>query len=50
MQHILIADDNHDITDILSTFSKMEGFEPVVAYDGEEAIRLFKKYDPEVCC
>ena len=26
----------------------MEGFEPVVAYDGEEAIRLFKKYDPEV--
>ncbi len=48
MQHILIADDNHDITDILSTYSKMEGFEPVVAYDGEEAIRLFKKYDPEV--
>ena len=33
----LIADDNHDITDILSTYSKMEGFEPVVAYDGEEA-------------
>lgn len=48
MQHILIADDNHDITDILSTYSKMEGFEPVVAYDGEEAIRLFKKYNPEV--
>ena len=48
MQHILIADDNHDITDILSTYSKMEWFEPVVAYYGEEAIRLFKKYDPEV--
>ncbi len=48
MQHILIADDNRDITDILSTYSKMEGFEPVVAGDGEEAIRLFTEYNPEV--
>jgi Response regulator receiver domain. len=48
MQHILIADDNHDITDILSTYSRMEGFEPIVAYDGEEALRLFKEYNPEV--
>ncbi len=48
MQHILIADDNHDITDILSTYSRMEGFEPVVASDGEEAIRLFNQYNPDV--
>lgn len=48
MQHILIADDNRDITDILSTYSKMEGFEPIVAYDGEEALRLFREYNPEV--
>lgn len=48
MQHILIADDNRDITDILSTYSRMEGFEPIVAADGEEAIRLFEKYNPEV--
>lgn len=48
MQHILIADDNRDITDILSTYSKMEGFEPLVAADGEEAINLFNKYNPEV--
>jgi DNA-binding response OmpR family regulator len=48
MQHILIADDNRDITDILSTYSKMEGFEPVVAGDGEEAIKLFTEYNPEV--
>ncbi len=48
MQHILIADDNRDITDILSTYSKMEGFEPLVASDGEEAIRLFNKYNPDV--
>lgn len=48
MQHILIADDNRDITDILSTYSKMEGFEPLVAGDGEEAIRLFSEKNPEV--
>lgn len=48
MQHILIADDNRDITDILSTYSRMEGFEPVVAGDGEEAIRLFNQYNPDV--
>ncbi len=48
MQHILIADDNHDITDILSTYSRMEGFEPVVANDGEEAIRLFAEHNPDV--
>lgn len=48
MQHILIADDNRDITDILSTYSKMEGFEPIVASDGEEAMRLFTEYNPEV--
>jgi len=48
MQHILIADDNRDITDILSTYSRMEGFEPVVAGDGEEAIKLFNQFNPEV--
>lgn len=48
MQHILIADDNRDITDILSTYSKMEGFEPLIACDGEEAIRLFDEKNPEV--
>ena len=47
-QHILIADDNQDITDILSTYSRMEGFEPIVACDGEEAIRLFSQYNPDV--
>ncbi|WP_313134569.1 response regulator transcription factor [Anaerocolumna sp.] len=46
MQYILIADDNHDITDVLSTYTKKEGYEPVVAYDGEEALRLFEHYNP----
>ena len=48
MQHILIADDNQDITDILSTYATKEGLEPVVASDGEIALRLFEEYNPSV--
>ncbi len=46
MQYILIADDNHDITDVLSTYSKKEGLEPIIAADGEEAFQLFEQYNP----
>ncbi len=48
MSYILIADDNQDITDILSTYSKKEGFEPIVASDGEKAIQYFNEYKPVV--
>lgn len=48
MQKILIADDNPDITDILAAYAAKEGFEPVVAADGEEALELFDKYSPAV--
>ena len=30
MQYILIADDNKDITDILSVYVKKEGYEPII--------------------
>lgn len=48
MQYILIADDNQDITDILGTYAEKEGFEPVIAKDGEEALNLFDTYGPSV--
>lgn len=48
MQYILIADDNPDITDVLALYVKKEGYEPVIASDGEAAIRLFRQYSP-VC-
>lgn len=46
MQYILIADDNQDITDVLSTYTKKEGYEPVIASDGEEAFKMFENYNP----
>ena len=41
MQYILIADDNNDITDILSVYVKKEGYEPIIAKDGVMAEDMF---------
>jgi len=46
MQYILIADDNNDITDILSVYVKKEGYEPIIAKDGVMAEDMFFKYVP----
>ena len=41
MDKILIADDKLQITKILGEFAKKEGYEPVYAYNGDEALELF---------
>ena len=43
MDKMLIADDNRQITKILGEFAKKEGFEPVMACDGEEALEKFRE-------
>ncbi len=43
MNKILIADDNIQITKILSEFAKKEGYEPIIAYNGEEVLKLFNQ-------
>ncbi len=48
MQPILIADDNEGITEVLATYVAGEGYEPVIAHDGIEAVQLFQKCNP-VC-
>lgn len=48
MTTILIADDNHQITSILEEYAKKEGYLPKIAYDGQQAIELFKKAQPDV--
>ena len=48
MSYILIADDNKQISSILSEYAKKEGFTPVVANDGGEAVAKFLEYNPEI--
>ena len=42
MEKILNADDNLQITKVLSEFVKKKGYEPVIAEDGEAALALFR--------
>lgn len=48
MSIILIADDNKQITSILGEYAKKEGFIPKIALDGQEAIDLFQKFQPDI--
>jgi len=48
MPTILIADDNRQITSILEEYAKKEGHTPYVAFDGQEALELFYKINPDV--
>ena len=48
MGKILIADDNVQITRILSEFARKEGFETVTAHDGIETINTFKQRQFEI--
>lgn len=48
MPTILIADDNKQITSVLEEYAKKEGFEPVVALDGQAALDSFIKIQPDI--
>lgn len=48
MKKILIADDNKQITTILSSYAKKEGLEPVIALDGQEALDKYACYQEEI--
>ena len=44
----MIVDDNPDIREVLGTYAAKEGFEPITAKDGFEALDLFRKTSPAV--
>lgn len=43
---ILIADDHEDILEILQRYVSKEGYSPILAHDGEEAILKLKECNP----
>lgn len=48
MPYMLIADDNRQITSVLETYAKKEGFTPLIAENGEKALSLFEQYAPTI--
>lgn len=48
VDNILIIEDEKELADILGAYLKMEGLNPVIAYDGEEGLAQFSKYNPSL--
>ncbi len=48
MTSVLIADDNRQITSILEEYARNEGYIPLTAFDGEQALSLFREKNPDV--
>ena len=48
MPTVLIADDNKQIASILEEYAKKEGYEPIIAGDGEDALKKFEQFAPDV--
>lgn len=45
---LLIADDNKQITSVLSDYAQREGYDVEIAYDGIETIEKFKAFSPDL--
>ena len=45
---VLVVDDEQQVRDLLNTFLKREGYEVVVASNGEEAIKLAEAENPQL--
>ncbi|WP_324825217.1 response regulator transcription factor [Sinanaerobacter sp. ZZT-01] len=48
MEKLLIVDDNKQIGSILEEYAKKEGYQTIIATDGEEAIRKFEEEKPDI--
>lgn len=48
MIKMLIADDNRQITSILEEYAKENGYTPIIAFDGAEALAKFQTESPDI--
>jgi two-component system, OmpR family, alkaline phosphatase synthesis response regulator PhoP len=48
MKTILVVDDERNIVDLLRLYLEKEGFAVAAAYDGEEALVLYARHDPDL--
>ena len=48
MDKILVADDDLNICELLRLYLEKEGFEVVMAHDGEEAVAKFESEKPSL--
>ena len=47
-QRVLIVDDDANIAELISLYLTKECYETLIVYDGEEALRVFKEFHPNI--
>ncbi len=47
-EKILIVEDEREIADLINDYLSDEGFETLVARDGEEGLRFYREYRPDI--
>jgi two-component system, OmpR family, response regulator VicR len=47
-EKILIVEDEKEIADLVSDYLKDEGYETIIAYDGEQGLQCYKQYKPDL--
>src|SRR5690554_2790949 len=47
-KEILVVDDQKEICDLIQDYLEIEGYKVITAYDGEEAIELYRRHQPEL--
>jgi two-component system response regulator VicR len=47
-ERILIADDEQELVEIMTDYLKAEGFEVLTSFDGEEALKSFDRFGPQL--
>lgn len=47
-RRMLIVEDDENISELFSLYMEREGFKTEIANDGEEALRLFKEFSPDI--
>ncbi|MCR5389043.1 MAG: response regulator transcription factor [Lachnospiraceae bacterium] len=47
-QRILIVDDDENIAELISLYLTKECFETTIAYDGEQALKVYEEYKPNL--
>jgi DNA-binding response OmpR family regulator len=45
---VMIVDDDEDILELIKATLELEGYETIVAHDGDECLKLLKKTKPEL--
>ena len=47
-QRVLIVDDDANIAELISLYLTKECYETLIVYDGEEALRVFREFNPNI--